>query len=262
MFLRAPSTDHRGRSLPNRAPVWTQQPASERRTTQAPEPAPPPIDLRRVGRGATPEGPAGPSPLFPGLLAAAERAGAAANPPADPTWQVTRQDDRIIVSPWDTPVRGPIRSVEDRLWSEQRGGRTADAGPPVPPPPPPPLPSPAQPAPFTPAESPPAAPFTAAPAPFVPPAPPHAPPTPQPGDTAPSAEFATLTLARIYESQGYVQKALGIYDELHRMHPQDVEIATLVRCNAGWRACRRASRGTACRRRRRRCRKLHRGARP
>jgi hypothetical protein len=45
------------------------------------------------------------------------------------------------------------------------------------------------------------------------------------GAAAAAAEFATLTLARIYESQGYYQKALGIYDELLRRHPGDSEIA-------------------------------------
>jgi hypothetical protein len=42
----------------------------------------------------------------------------------------------------------------------------------------------------------------------------------------PSGEFATLTLARIYESQGYYQKALGIYDELLRRHPHESEVAS------------------------------------
>jgi hypothetical protein len=34
-----------------------------------------------------------------------------------------------------------------------------------------------------------------------------------------------LTLARIYESQGYLQKAQTIYSELRRRHPEDAEVA-------------------------------------
>jgi hypothetical protein len=132
---------------------------------------PPAIDLRRVGQT-----PAEPSP----------------EPPAEgrPPWGFSRQDDRIVVAPADTgPVRGPIRSVEDRLFAEQRG-------------------LPAWPDEMLPAES--------APAPPVPPAePPLA-----------SGEFATLTLAGIYESQGYLHKALAIYDELQRKHPHDTAIRT------------------------------------
>ncbi len=39
-----------------------------------------------------------------------------------------------------------------------------------------------------------------------------------------SDELSTLTLARIYESQGYFDKALAIYDELVRKHPGNAEI--------------------------------------
>jgi hypothetical protein len=139
-------------------PAWPGEPAG---TLE-----PPPIDLRRAGQ---PE-PAEPPPAPPG-----------APPETRPPWRFTRQDDRIVVAPADTPVRGPIRSVEDRLFSENR------------------------PAPAWPEDE--------RAAPEVPPEP------------APSAEFATLTLAGIYESQGYLHKALTIYDELHRNHPHDAEIA-------------------------------------
>jgi hypothetical protein len=106
-----------------------------------------------------------------------------APPETRPPWRFTRQDDRIVVTPADTPVRGPIRSVEDRLFSENR------------------------------------------PAPAWPEADRVAPPPAVPTEPAPTAEFATLTLAGIYESQGYLHKALTIYDELHRNHPHDAEIA-------------------------------------
>ena len=39
-------------------------------------------------------------------------------------------------------------------------------------------------------------------------------------------ELSTLTLARIYESQGYFDKALAIYDDLERKHPGNAEIET------------------------------------
>lgn len=156
-------------------PVETAAPA--RREADAPgmrpgEPlAPPPIDLRRVGQ---PESrPPEPAPTAPGALA----------PAGELRWQTTRDEDRFVVAPMEGPVRGPIRSVEDRLWSEQRGARPPEAAPPWP----------------------------VAPTPAVP--------------AAGEDQLATLTLARIYESQGYLQKALSIYDELHRKHPGDVEIA-------------------------------------
>jgi tetratricopeptide (TPR) repeat protein len=38
-------------------------------------------------------------------------------------------------------------------------------------------------------------------------------------------ELSTLTLAQIYESQGYLQKALTIYDELAQQHPENTQIA-------------------------------------
>ena len=49
--------------------------------------------------------------------------------------------------------------------------------------------------------------------------------TPSPTPSPPrSDEFSTLTLARIYESQGYVDKAMAIYVELQRRHPGNQEI--------------------------------------
>ncbi len=39
-----------------------------------------------------------------------------------------------------------------------------------------------------------------------------------------SDEFSTLTVARIYESQGYVDKALAIYEALQRRRPDDAEV--------------------------------------
>jgi tetratricopeptide (TPR) repeat protein len=48
----------------------------------------------------------------------------------------------------------------------------------------------------------------------------ESPPAPAAGD-----EFSTLTLARIYESQGYLKRALVIYDDLHRKHPENLEVA-------------------------------------
>lgn len=141
----------------------------------------PPIDLSRIGRGApaprTPE----PSPPKPTRTAEAESA-AAPTKESERNWGVRRDDDRIVVAPEDTPVRGPIRSVESRVWSELR-------------------------APFS------EPPRTAEPAQPVPTS------TPDRED-----EFSTLTLAGIYETQGYVEKALAIYDELHRKHPENREI--------------------------------------
>jgi tetratricopeptide (TPR) repeat protein len=148
--------------------------------------APPPIDLRRVGQ---PERPA------------AEPPSAAPAPPADLRWQTTRDEDRFVVAPAEGPVRGPIRSVADKLWWEQQAGRAPDAAPAadvrVPP---------AFAAPAGPGSEPPAAPIPSAP-------------------QRPEDQLATLTLARIFESQGYLQKALSIYDELLRKHPGDAEIA-------------------------------------
>lgn len=46
-------------------------------------------------------------------------------------------------------------------------------------------------------------------------------------------EFSTLTLARIYESQGYFDRALAIYDELHRRHPENVDVAERLRALQG-----------------------------
>jgi hypothetical protein len=147
---------------------------------------PPPIDLRRVGQ-PEPPGPAEPPP------------------PADrPPWRFTRQDDRIVVAPADAPVRGPIRSVEDRLFATQRGPvwppeEAASAG-------------------LDAAATPPGqVPDTAS-------QPQAAPPVP-PAPAAPGRDFATLTLAGIYESQGYLHKALAIYDALQRQHPDDPTVA-------------------------------------
>jgi hypothetical protein len=164
----------------------------------------PPIDLRRVGRGGVPaddEGKPGRGALFAPRRGETE-APAGGEPPSpieravegagDAGWKVTRRDDRIVVSPSDAGLpRGPIRSVEDRLRSEQW----------------PPAPAPA------PAPEPPAA------------ARPVEPERPTPA-LAPAAadQFATLTLARIYESQGYLEKALAIYDELLRRHPDQAEV--------------------------------------
>jgi len=39
-------------------------------------------------------------------------------------------------------------------------------------------------------------------------------------------ELSTLTLAQIYESQGYLQKALNIYERLLRKHPDNQQVAT------------------------------------
>ena len=177
-------------------------------TPEAPAGAlePPPIDLERVQRGGatgarpgvdrgpfaprTPEMPPVPeskeSPPRPGESAAPfERA-----PGSEWTW--TRSDDRIVVTPGEPPVRGPIRSVEQRVWGSQEATPVAPI-PPVPPSIPKP-PAPAAPAPPTGADS--------------------------------SDAFSTLTLARIYESQGYLEKALAIYDDLHRRFPQEAEIAS------------------------------------
>jgi len=163
---------------------------------------PPPIDLRRVAprHAATGAGP----PERSGTAFAAPKpaeTGAAPRPSEDAeeattrnaAWKVSRQEDHIVVRPGEMPPRGPIRSVETRLWTEQRPPAPAAA--PVPAPPPPPA----------------AAPQAPSPAP---------PPEPSRPD-----EFATLSMARIYESQGYLEKALAIYDELHRKHPEDREVA-------------------------------------
>jgi hypothetical protein len=56
--------------------------------------------------------------------------------------------------------------------------------------------------------------------------PPAAEPGAWPSGAAASDEFKTLTLARIYESQGYLEKALQIYDELRRKHPENAEVAS------------------------------------
>jgi len=49
--------------------------------------------------------------------------------------------------------------------------------------------------------------------------------TPLPTPSPPrSDEFSTLTLARIYESQGYVDKAMAIYVELQRRQPGNPEV--------------------------------------
>jgi len=40
--------------------------------------------------------------------------------------------------------------------------------------------------------------------------------------------FATLTLAEIYEEQGFIEKALGVYRELLESHPEDEHIKTKV----------------------------------
>ncbi len=143
---------------------------------------PPLIDLRRVGRPeAAPESAAVSEPE-PRTV----EPPATARPAGDrPAWHFTRQEDRIVVVPTDAPVRGPIRSVEDRLFSTQRAfSPLPDVEPPV-------------------ASGPPEG------------------PTPVGGEK----EFATRTLARIYESQGYFDKALLIYEELHRQHPEDRDIA-------------------------------------
>ncbi len=42
-------------------------------------------------------------------------------------------------------------------------------------------------------------------------------------------EFSTLTLARIYESQGYLDKALDIYQTLHAKHPEHPEVLDRLR---------------------------------
>ena len=141
---------------------------------------PPPIDLRRVGQAEPPPAPAEAPP------AAAEK----------PPWRFTRQEDRIVVAPADAPVRGPIRSVEDRLFASQRGpawpedAGTRDVD----------VPAGTEPAPVA-----------------------------EPGAAATEAaagrDFATLTLAGIYESQGYLHKALAIYDALQRLHPNDATVA-------------------------------------
>ena len=46
-------------------------------------------------------------------------------------------------------------------------------------------------------------------------------------------EFSTLTLARIYESQGYLDRALAIYDELHRRYPENADVAERLRALQG-----------------------------
>lgn len=60
-------------------------------------------------------------------------------------------------------------------------------------------------------------------------------PDPGPGESdlepppRPTDEFSTLTLARIYESQGYLDKALGIYQDLYEKHPQHPEVLERLR---------------------------------
>jgi tetratricopeptide (TPR) repeat protein len=52
----------------------------------------------------------------------------------------------------------------------------------------------------------------------------HEPPEVSIPDSTPD-ELSTLTLAQIYESQGYLQKALNIYERLQRQHPDNVQVA-------------------------------------
>jgi len=169
---------------------------------------PPPIDLNRVQRGggasvrpAIDRGPFTPRATEPPAARPNEppptRGDAAATPierALGSEWTWTRTDDRIVVTPGEPPVRGPIRSVEQRVWGT------------------------------VPSECPPAA----APLPEVSRATPFpAPPASMPPAAADGeAAFSTLTLARIYESQGYLEKALAIYDDLHRRFPDDSEIAS------------------------------------
>lgn len=60
-------------------------------------------------------------------------------------------------------------------------------------------------------------------------------PDPGPGESElapparPTDEFSTLTLARIYESQGYLDKALAIYQKLHERHPDHPEVVERLR---------------------------------
>jgi tetratricopeptide (TPR) repeat protein len=142
---------------------------------------PPLIDLRRVGRPEPVVEPAATPGPAPGVI---EPPATARPVPDRPGWHFTRQEDRIVVAPSDAPVRGPIRSVEDRLFSAPGA-------------------------------------FSVVP----PAAPPSVPVATPPPELAAEPEFTTRTLARIYESQGYFDKALGIYDELHRKHPEDRDVA-------------------------------------
>lgn len=212
MHAEAPPAESAARALPPPPPPMPEPsvaPATARLPTPPPEPSPPPPALAppppppsaAIAADTTPE------PFAPPAIDL-RRVGEA--PPDPELWRFTRDEDRIIVQP-EAPVRGPIRSVEDRLWSERR------LRPALPPPPEAPVASPRPPAPPTPA-APPALPSEAR---AAPPAAPEM--TPEP-----AGEFATLTLARIYESQGYYEKALAIYDELGRRHPNDPEIAAAL----------------------------------
>ena len=51
-----------------------------------------------------------------------------------------------------------------------------------------------------------------------------------PDETAEQTEkgFATATLAEIYEEQGFLEKALGVYQELAKTNPDDQQIAAKV----------------------------------
>ncbi|MFQ5600564.1 MAG: tetratricopeptide repeat protein [Candidatus Krumholzibacteriia bacterium] len=164
------------------------------------EPEIPVIDLRRVQPHPSWE-PPGPQPAAPGAPPTAppdqEAAATADQPPAGTPpepggdWHVERDADRFVVSP--VRRRGPIRSVEERVL----GGETAGA----------------EPAPQTGASG------------------GEAEPDALTGETGVPAvasgddEFSTLTLARIYETQGYLDRALAIYDDLHRRHPEHREVA-------------------------------------
>jgi tetratricopeptide (TPR) repeat protein len=101
------------------------------------------------------------------------------------------------IDPWDAD----IRRLAARLQEVPR-----QPAPPAPPPPAAPQPGPAA--------------FGAS----VQPGPPtHEPPDVAIPDSTPD-ELSTLTLAQIYESQGYLQKALNIYERLQRQHPDNVQV--------------------------------------